>query len=255
MRKMQPQTSKKNNRWKDERHGFRHELRLVLVDDGFTYKQAKQIIDCIFGSIRERLKRKEKVTVDGFGAWSVVNPSRSQMWKFGRIIFPKPTVVFVEQSAGVSSPGDFKWSPHHSWKVARATGPKLRGKKLKLHLEAQEKKRHDQLFEQYKWNIRYFFDHKFVGNLRIFWSLRFNSPWFHNSVKACLAVKNRWRPVDETKEAIAETEIPISIDQKNIEVDYVQWYARWTSQLNVDLPIWNEAEKHISNWHLLEIPY
>ncbi len=232
------QKSDGSRHWKNKRLGFRHELILTLTDHQFSWREAQKIVDAIFASVKDALKRKEPVSVDGFGSWTIFKPTRSRTWRLKQVVRLKTRPVFHEEEGMRLGPFALKWKPHDNWKATEARPPDRRSKKYKDYVARREQERHDRLLRLYKDVIIEFFlrTDLDVTHAPTFWNLRWKS-----------ALRKRaLRPVSEAKQLIAETAVPIPRNRPNRVIDYVEWYVGWSSQLDVDREIWEEAEHCIS---------
>ena len=178
-------SAEKQQQWKNRRAGFKHELVVTLVDSDFSYREAEKIVNTIFTSIKEALLRKDEVAVEGFGRWRVKELPQAQRrkWRFGKVIILKRYEISFEIERGaLLQAGRAEWNPHPSWQARRSKKPKLRGRKLALFLQQQEKERHEMLLTQYARLILKFFQHELrLQDVQLFWTLRHGS-WFYGAV-------------------------------------------------------------------------
>jgi nucleoid DNA-binding protein len=142
-------TSSTTTAWKDKRAGFKHELIATLVDQGFTYAKAGELVRAIFDAIANALRRKDEVIVDGFGRWWVekLPPSKTtRKWKLGKIAVPKPRKVrFTLEDNALLDAWDSSWKPHRAWAEAELGTPKQRRIRLAESERNREKQDRDAL--------------------------------------------------------------------------------------------------------------
>ena len=85
--------------------GFKERLISNLREQcpDVTYREAADLVTIVIDVIKERLRRREEVFIEGFGRFRVVrNPEKRRAWKFGRVttIHAQPyRVVFEEELA------------------------------------------------------------------------------------------------------------------------------------------------------------
>lgn len=236
------------NVWKDARKGFRHELRLILVEVGFSYRTAEAIIKTVFETIKTGLLSKEDVAIEDFGTWSIETtpPDKGRAWRFGKVTAIRPhRVVFTMDDEALSRWSDKTWNPHRAWQITRTRKPRLKGRKL-AEFEAREKRERDKrLLKEYtRTIIRFFLDELYAENLNLFWMLRWNSDWYRNEIHRVPPDPSELCSIERAVEVINETRPQqFSSIWVNRAIDSVCWYARWTSRLTVDKEIWREAER------------
>ena len=82
----------------------KHEIALVLMEHGFTWRQAHRAVDLFFAAIKTALRRHETVDLP-FGTFSVVPvpQRRHRRWRFGQ-----PQEVFRKRFRVVFTPRDLE---------------------------------------------------------------------------------------------------------------------------------------------------
>ena len=253
---MQPQTTK----WKERRHGFKNELILTLVDEGFTVRESEAVVEAIFDAIKTSLLKHEDVYIEGFGAWTVEEraPKARRGYRFGRAVtFRHRKIRFRMEDYALLHAYDPAWQPHTSWSNARKQPKKLRGKKLAELLRRQEELRLQALYVSYvRAIVRFFGDQLYAEDWHMFWGLRWNTKWFEIEAKRTHSEIRNLRPIYDATQIIEETKPTVLAKQwSNRLIELICWYARWTTQLDVDQDLWKEAEqkacdllKHPDQW-------
>lgn len=237
----------KRKRWKDTRKGFKHELVCILVERGFSFRQAEKAVNAIFSSIKAALLRRESINVHGFGQWYVEQAPREKIraWRFGKVILRKPYKVSFEMDPkAFSQHSGEPWNPHPSWAARCKKRPKLRGRQLLAHLEEQEHQRQAKLLDQYTRMIVSFVQNQlYCEDVQQFWILR-DTPWFYGQVSEIPVAETRSVAATQAAELIRTTKsgnLPRTWPNGIIEA--VRWYARWSTRLEVEPDIWREAEQ------------
>jgi nucleoid DNA-binding protein len=234
--------------WAEQRRGFKHELILTLFDLGYTYSKAKEVIETIISSIKAALARKEEVVIDGFGAWKIAKCTSPRAWRFGKVIVEKTYRVNFrcDEDAFFHPSTRSVWKPHPGWKKTRKRSQALRGRKLAEFQRQQAKAREQALLDRYVKIIVDFFMREIQGeDWRMIWMLRFNnSQWYWGEVEQTRSVTKRLRSIKEAEQVIKETEpSKLPRDSNNRVIALIQWYARWTAEIDVDRKLWEFAER------------
>lgn len=231
--------------WKNTRKGFKHELVCVLVDRGFSFREADKTVDAIFSSIKDALLRRESVTVEGFGRWSVKERRGSRRrWRFGKVITLRPyTISFQVDSDALSRAFYQSWEPHPSW-LGRCSKTKRKRRRLVVSLEQREQRRRDQLRTRYtKLIVKFVQDHLITDDWPLFWTLRQTS-WFSGPASEIPKDEIHATNIDEAQKVIDHTKpMERAVRWPNGTIDGMQWYARWSQRLKVERDVWREAER------------
>ena len=80
--------------WTKTRKGFKHQLVAALVEQGFSFREADQVIAAMLEAMKEALQRHESVQLP-FGKLVVAKKPPTRRWRFGRVVVmnKKPKVV------------------------------------------------------------------------------------------------------------------------------------------------------------------
>jgi integration host factor subunit beta len=208
---------------KNAHRGSKHQIIQALMEHGSTYRKAEHVLTIVLDSITAAIRRGDSVEIDGFGSWSFVRQKAGRVWRFGKVINQRPkrlVFTFTGDLTPFASSADVPQD----------------------HGVTQE----DDLTRYVK-NIRKFLlDDLYAEDYHLFWVLRWNSGWFHNTFAAA---ENQARySLDQVRQAIDESRpgsFPVGGTTRSI--DLVCWYARWCSALDVKRNLWTEAERIVSS--------
>jgi nucleoid DNA-binding protein len=233
--------------WSEKRRGFKHELILTLFDLGYTYSKAKKVVEIIISSIKAALARKEQVVIDGFGAWKVEKCNSPRAWRFGKVTLQNPYRINFkcDENAFFQPSTRSSWKPHPGWEKSRKKSQALRGRKLAEFERQQAEEREQALFDTYSDTIVDFFMREIQAeNWGMIWMLRFHhSGWYLGEVKQTRFAK-RPRSIEDAKKVIKETKpLELPRNPNNRVIALLQWYARWTTQIDVHSELWGLAER------------
>ena len=234
------------SKWADKRLGFKHELILTLLEDGFTYREAEDIIEVMLASLKASLLRREDVTVENFGSWHVREASRSRGYRFGKVVrFKKYKLQFRMEDDALLFAFDPAWKPHASWADTEKRSPKLSRKQRAELARKHEAQRIQTLYLKYVRAIVRFFIGSLIGeDWDMFWAWRWNTSWYVSEADFHRPLKKELRSIDDVENVIAQTK-PAALDQQwsNRVIDLLQWYARWSVRLDVERNLWDQAER------------
>lgn len=231
--------------WKQSRSGFKHELALTLVDQGFSFREADQIVHAIFSAMKTALLRKESIIVEGFGRWHIEGPlTPNRGWRFGKVIQLKPyKITFEIEAAALAQAGAENWNPHPAWQAQSSRKPKLKGRKLALSLRQQAEQRYRELLRQYtRLIVKFIGDELPCRDLLQFWTLR-HGGWFYGQASEVPQSEKHAVNFSEAAAVIGSTKLgDLPLPWPDGEIEAMRWYARWSTRLDVDPEIWKEAE-------------
>lgn len=209
--------------------GFKERVLIpALRKQGFSVRKARDVINAIFGAIKDALGRHEPVDLP-IGSFSVVeNPEKRRSWRFGKV-----TTLYAHKYRAV-----FLASPELDRAAAAAApeaAPRVKRKKRKKKRAGNELDISTELIVEF---IRKYVE---ADSWSLFFYYLRDSPAITKVFKSVEPKPNEYRPLDEADDVIEEC-APARMPKdprKHLEV-CLKWFARWTQRVMPNA-LWQEA--------------
>jgi nucleoid DNA-binding protein len=202
--------------------GFK-ELVLIpaLSKHGLSVREARAIIDAVFGSIKDALGRHECVELP-IGTFTVVENPKERSWRFGKVvIFDKYRI-------------DFRPSTELNFAAAAAPPsppPPKRKKRKKKRVGSELAISTELIVDFIRENVEADSWHGFFDELC-------PSPSISAVFKNAKPKHDERRPLNEADQVIEECR-PAEIPEDSWDA-YLGWFARWTQRIMPNA-VWQEA--------------
>jgi nucleoid DNA-binding protein len=210
------------NAWKMPAKGFKERVLIpALRKQGLSVREARAVIDAVFGSIKDGLGRHESIELPIGNFTAVENPERRGAWKFG-----KPTVLFAHRYK-------VEFLPSAELNLAAAAAPPSPPppKRKKKRVGSELAIAAELIVEFIRENVEADSWHCFFDELR-------PNPSVSAVFKNAKPKPDEHRPLSEADQVIEECR-PADMPQDSWDA-YLEWFARWTQRVMPNA-LWQEA--------------